>query len=73
MKAAETQNENLGNVRLAESLKTLLEERCRIENKTKSDVVRSALCSWLHAPLHVIISQLEFEQTENNGHGDNGS
>ena len=66
--------ENLGNVRLPKSLKMLLDERCRTRNLTKSEIVRTALCSFFNVDVSVVVDHMLLTQKENNGHdGENQS
>ena len=60
--------ENLGNVRLPKSLKMLLDERCSTRNLTKSEIVRTALCSFFNVDVSVVVDHMLLTQKENNGH-----
>jgi succinate dehydrogenase/fumarate reductase-like Fe-S protein len=61
--------EFLGAVRLPESLRTLLDERCKKQKRTKSDIVRSALCHWLGADLETCMDHIHLTQEEENNNG----
>jgi metal-responsive CopG/Arc/MetJ family transcriptional regulator len=59
----------LGSVKVPERLKTLLDGYCIRQGRTRSDVIRSALCSWLGADLKTVMDHMVLTQEENNGHG----